>query len=76
MQAFKPSLIKTVSRDASVEGIKAFCEANALFDVAAYPPSLPSLAPLCMWFQKAIAAREAAITYFKEAKEKIIETVV
>ena len=59
-----------------MESIKAFCEANALLDPAGYPTTLPALSALCVWLQKAIAAREAAITYFKEAKEKVIETIV
>lgn len=71
--AFKPSLIKKVTAEGTWESIKAKCEAKAVFEQSSYPPHLPVVLPLVFWLQKAIDAREKAVTYFKEAKEKILE---
>jgi hypothetical protein len=46
IENFKPSLIRRVAKDATLEAIKAFCEANGVLDTAAYPPHLPELVPL------------------------------
>jgi hypothetical protein len=73
---FKPSLIRRVTKDTSLETLKAFSEATGILDAANYPAHLPELVPLSTWLGKALAAREAAINYFKEAKNKTLETVI
>ena len=72
---YKPSLITKVTRDCSLEALKAFCESAGILDPAAYPLHIPVLVPLGTWLQKALAAREAAMTYFREAKGKPIELI-
>lgn len=55
--------------------VKTFCEASNTFDSSALPPHLVTLAPLASWLQKAIAAREAALVYFREVKGMELELV-
>lgn len=72
---FKPSLIVKVPREATLESIKAFCEAKGVLSAELYPPSLPACSMICAWLTKALAAREAAVNYYKEAKNKLLELV-
>lgn len=68
-----------LSSEYSLESIKSASE--SLFDNASYSEVLPSegfcslLRPLYTWLQKALAAREAAMTYFQETKEISLEVV-
>jgi hypothetical protein len=55
--------------------MRAFCERNNLLDLGVLPQHLPGLQPLCVWLQKALVAREAAMLYFESAKGIIIETI-
>jgi hypothetical protein len=56
--------------------VKELCEKSNLLDPAGYPPHLPVLGIVAQWLQKAIAAREAAMAYFSEAKGEKLEEVV
>jgi len=53
--------------------VKAFCEANTVFDASIYPSNIPVFSVLVAWLQKAITAREAAITFFAEVKKTQLE---
>ena len=53
--------------------IKEYVEANAVIP-GEYPASLPALAPIATWAGKALAAREAAMTYYAEEKATALET--
>lgn len=65
----------------SLEYIKEHCETNALFESTTYSSVIASegicalLKPLYVWLQKAITAREAAMTYYLEAKEINLEVM-
>ena len=63
------------TKETSVAAVKALCEANAVFDTSSFPPHLVTLAPLVSWLQKAIAAREAALVYFREVKGTELEVL-
>jgi len=52
--------------DDSFNAVKAFCEANNLFDVSIYPPTLSVCGTLATWLQKAVTARGAAIAHQAE----------
>jgi hypothetical protein len=60
----------------SLAAVKELCEKSNLLDPAGYPPHLPVLGIVAQWLQKAIAAREAAMAYFSEAKGEKLEEVV
>ena len=72
---YSPSNVMMVSREASISSVKGFCDANNLFDPAAYPKHLQMVTPLVNWLQKNIAARELAIQYYKDIKQTEIEIV-
>lgn len=54
------------SNENSLGALKKFTEDNNVFDASAYPPHLSVCAPICMWVQKAIAARAAAVAHHLE----------
>jgi hypothetical protein len=54
------------SPDDSFNAVKNFCEANNLFDVSIYPPTISICNTLATWLQKAVTARGAAIAYQAE----------
>lgn len=72
-------LVCLSSPESSLEAIRGICESNSLFDSNTYTSVLPSeglcslLRPLYIWLQKAIAARDAAISFYQEAKEISLE---
>jgi len=61
-----------IAKECSLAAVKAYAEANNLFDGSIYPANLPVFSLLMQWLQKAIAAREAAIAYHNELVPKII----
>ena len=63
----------TVDKEAALANVKAFVEANNALDAGALPPHLLCLPALATWLQKALAAREAALAYYKEAKNVELE---
>ena len=71
--AYDPEAVAVVAPDATLTAIKEYIEANAVVP-GEYPASLPALAPIATWVGKAIAAREAAITYYTEEKATQLET--
>jgi hypothetical protein len=76
VKEYNPAAVTNVSKDSSLASLKTICETSNLFDASIYPPILPTLPFLAQWLQKAIAAREAAINYYKEVKNEIIEVIV
>lgn len=71
--AFKPTAAYAATKDTSIAAVKAFIDAGNIFDGAQYPAHLPVLATLATWLQKAVAAREAAVAYYKEVKQINLE---
>ena len=65
----------TVSKEASIDNVKVFCETNNLLDPTAYPKHLQMVVPLMNWLQKNIAARELAVQYFRDVKQTEIEII-
>jgi hypothetical protein len=61
-----------VAADTSLAALKEFVEANGVVP-GEYPANLPALAPIATWVGKALAAREAAITYYTEEKQTALE---
>lgn len=72
--AFKPDLESTVTSNTSIAAIKNMCETMNLLDASVYPADLPVFPIILTWFQKAIAAREAAIAFHAETG-KSLETI-
>lgn len=67
---------KEVARESSVAKIREFCDASNLFDPSAYPANMQGVVVASIWLQKNLAAREAAVAYFKEVKQEEIEIVI
>ena len=73
--------IHLLSPDCSLEAIKA-ATSEGVLESTSYAEIMPSeglcslLRPLYTWLQKAITARETAMTYHQEAKEINLEVVV
>ena len=76
VRQFDPSEVKSVPRDISIAAIRLFCETTSVLEPGSYPGYFYVLPLVVTWLQKAIAAREAAIAYFKEAENKDIEIIV
>jgi hypothetical protein len=55
--------------------VKELTERYNLTDANAYPAHLPALGPLAQWLQKTMAAREAAVAYYLEAKKETLEAI-
>jgi len=72
---YSPSNTMTVSKEASIDNVKVFCETNNLLDPTAYPKHLQMVVPLMNWLQKNIAARELAVQYFRDVKQTEIEII-
>jgi len=72
--AFKPDLESTVTSSTSIAAIKNTCETMNLLDASVYPADLPVFPIILTWFQKAIAARDAAIAFHAETG-KSLETI-
>ena len=66
---------REVVKEATVAKVKEFCDGANLFDASAYPAHFQGVMVVSNWLQKNLAAREAAIAYFKEVKQEEIETV-
>jgi len=65
--------VQLVAKECSLAAVKAYAEANNLFDDGSiYPTNLPVFSLLMQWLQKAISAREAAIAYHNELIPKIV----
>jgi len=64
--------VQLVAKECSLAAVKAYAEANNLFDGSIYPTNLPVFSLLMQWLQKAISAREAAIAYHIELIPKIV----
>jgi len=73
MAGYKSSLAVKITKESSLLNIKGFCETANVFDVSQYPPHLPVLTFIANWLQKAIAARETALAYFKEVNQENLE---
>ena len=80
---YNPSTPVTLTPDGtnSLATIKTLCDTYTLFSIDTYS-ILPSgvyntvIQLLHIWVQKAIEAREAAVTYYMEAKEVELEVEV
>ena len=78
---YNPSTPITLAPDGtnSLATIKTLCDTYSLFSPDTYTNSIPNgvyntvIQLLHIWLQKAIEAREAAVTYYREAKEVEIE---
>lgn len=66
---------KEVTKDNSVAKIREFCDAGNLFDPSTYPSNMQGVLAASIWLQKNLAAREAAVAYFKEVKQVNIEVM-
>jgi hypothetical protein len=76
MHVYEPTAkVSLVSKENSSASIRAFCDANNVFDAAGYPASLASLPIISLWLQKNLAAREAAVAFFKESKNENLDEV-
>lgn len=71
--AYDPEAELALAPDAMLAAIKEYVEANAVIP-GEYPATLPALAPIATWAGKALAAREAAMTYYAEEKATALET--
>jgi hypothetical protein len=67
---------KEVSKENAVANIRAFCDNANLFDAGTYPANMQGVVVASIWLQKNLAAREAAVAYYKEVKQQDIEVVV
>ena len=65
--------VKEINKESSVAKIREFCESANLFDASAYPANMQGVVVASIWLQKNLAAREAAIAYYKEVKQQDIE---
>jgi hypothetical protein len=66
---------RTVKSEASVAKIREMCDAANVFDPASFPAHFGGLVPVSIWLQKNLAARDAAIAFYKDVKNETIETV-
>ena len=74
MIAYKSNAPRTSpDNDNSVAAVKAFSEANNLFDTSIYPANIPVFTVLAGWLQKAVAAREAAVAVALEIEKVNLE---
>lgn len=66
--------VNLINKANQLASIKAYVEAQGLGDGGVYPSFMPVFANgLLPWLQKAIAAREAAITYATEVDKVSLE---
>ena len=72
ISSYDPEGEVAVAADTSLAALKEFVEANGVVP-GEYPANLPALAPIATWVGKALAAREAAITYYTEEKQTALE---
>lgn len=72
---FDPTEAVTLcSKAHTLAAVKAFCEANAVLDAGSLPSYMPVFASTLLgWFQKALAAREAAIACSAEVDKVNLE---
>jgi hypothetical protein len=73
--AYDAAAEASVSTDGSLASIKTFVEEKAVLP-GEYPANLPLLPLLATWLTKAIAAREATLTYNTEELQVTLEKVV
>lgn len=66
---------RNVLKEGTYENVKNFIDGNAVYD-APLPSYLPVFSVLQCWLQRALTARENAITYFREATEEDMEVVI
>lgn len=72
---FSVDEVKEVNTENSVAKIKEFCETANLFDPSSYPSNMQGVVVTSIWLQKNLAAREAAVAYFKEFKQQDLEVM-
>jgi hypothetical protein len=66
--------VTLINKANQLSSIKAYLESNGLADGGVYPTFMPVFANgLLPWLQKALAAREAAITYATEVDKVSLE---
>ena len=81
---YNPNTPVTLTPDGSnsLATIKTLCDTYSTFSPDTYTSSIPNgvyntvIQLLHIWLQKAIEAREAAVTYYREAKEVELEVEV
>jgi hypothetical protein len=61
--------------EGSASSVRAFCDANNVFDVSGYATHFQGFVVVSIWLQKNLAARELAINYFRETKNEVIEII-
>ncbi len=75
LSTYSPISCLRVTPEASLAGIKTFCETNGLLETPVYPSYLPCLQVLQIWLTKAIQARDASIIYSKEVDKLTLEVI-
>lgn len=73
---FEPTASVHVKKENTLGNVRAFAEANNIFDAAGLPASMASLPFISTWLQKSIAARESVLAYHKENNLENLEVVV
>lgn len=74
MDSYDP-LVRNVTKESSIVNIRNLIENYNLNDSAIYPTYLPIFQVISVWLQKAVAAKENAIIYYREANDAELEVM-
>jgi hypothetical protein len=72
---FDPTAVMYVHKENTLNHIRTYTEANNVFDAAGLPSTMASLPFISTWLQKALAAREAVISFHKENNLENLEVM-